>query len=426
MLKKAINKIKNSGLLKLGAFNSLSIVVKIIAGIVSSKALAFFVGPSGLAFVGIFKDFSTMIGNMASLGTQKGLVKYAAKLKSEPSELKVFMDSSRTLLLVISFALGIFLFAFSQPISILLSTNYDFNLIVKISAFIVPISAFNVYFISVLNGLQYTNHIIRINMLLYVINMIAIVIMSYLMGTFGALLALAVFFILQLFSIIVFKPKHLSLDIFSKINLSSKYTKKLMGYTIMTLFSMFLLPAISIWIRGAIIKDVGEEAAGFWEAMRSISNNYLLFASSLVMLFVLPKLSEKETAFREVVTSFFKTILPLFAIGLLLVFILREYIILLFFNREFIPMESLVKWYVLGDFFRIICMVLATNFFARRFVIGFLITDFLLAVVRYSATVILLDRFGLDGCAMAYLVSYVFYFLLLLFVFRKSLFYANA
>ncbi len=423
MLKKIKHIINNNGLLKLGAFNSVSIVIKILASIISSKALAIFVGPSGLAFIGIFKDFSTMAVNMSSLGLQKGLVKYTAELKSQSNELKIFLNTSKILMLTISILVGVVFFALSEPISKLLSPHYDFSFVIEIFALVIPVSVFNLYFISVLNGLQYTSHILRINTLLYILNMIAIVIMSYFMGTKGALLAISIFFILQFISIIVYKPKSVSLNLLSKVDFSRKFTKKLLGYTAMTLFSLFLFPVISIWIRGAIISDVGEEAAGFWEAMKRISDNYLLFASSLVMLFVLPKLSENHHAFKEVISKFFRTILPLFALALFLVFILRYAIITLFFSKEFIPMESLVKWYVLGDFFRIMGMVLAANFYARRNIIGYFITDMFLASIMYISTLFLLKKYGLDGCAMAYLVTYVLYFILLILVFRKKLFH---
>ena len=52
-MRRILKKIVDFNLIKLSFFNSFSLVVKIVAGILSSKALAYFLGPSGLAVLGV-------------------------------------------------------------------------------------------------------------------------------------------------------------------------------------------------------------------------------------------------------------------------------------------------------------------------------------------------------------------------------------
>jgi PST family polysaccharide transporter len=417
------DRITNNGLIKLGFINSISIVIKIIASIISSKALAIFVGPSGLAFIGIFREFINMFANVSSLGLQKGIVKYASELKTKSVKLNKFLSTTMILGLVVSIIFSILLFSFSQTINNYLFPNYDYSFVLKVFALITPITVFNTFYISILNGLGYLKNIIKINILLYVLNMIAVVVLSYYLKILGAMLAISFFSVLQLVSIFILKPKNVPLLLIDKVIFSKKHLNKLLGYTIMTITSLFLFPFISILIRNEIIINISEDAAGFWEAMKRISDNYLLFASSLVLLSVLPKLSENNTNenFKNVVFTFYKSIIPFFAIGLFLIFLLKDFIILLFYSKEFLPTISLVKWYALGDLFRIMGMVLAINFYANRDIKGYILTDIFLAVVMYISTIVLLRTFGLVGGAMAYLLSYVFYFILLVVVYRKKL-----
>ena len=428
MLKNIKNKIVNNSLIKLAFFNSTSIVIKIIASIISTKALALFVGPSGMAFIGIFRDFLSMNVNVASLGLQKGIIKYTAELKTKTLELNKFLSTSMFLVMTMSIVISLVIFFFSETINDYLFPNHDFIFILRILIFIIPVSVFNNFFIAMLNGLGYPNNIIRINISLYIFNMIAIVILSYYLKTFGAFLAISLMYVLQPVSIFLFKPNTVSFLVLKWKNFSKEYLKKIMGYTLMTIFSLVLFPVISILIRKEIIDTIGEDAAGFWEAMKRISSNYLLFASSLVMLSVLPKLSKLNTNqnFKNVVVSFYKSILPLFIVGLFLIYFLRDFIVVLFYSKEFLPVSSLVKWYVIGDFFRIMGMVLAAYFYATRNISGYIFSDMFLAFVMYSSTMFLLSIYGLNGGAIAYFTSYFLYFILLLLMFRKKLFYKTA
>ncbi|WP_100610697.1 oligosaccharide flippase family protein [Confluentibacter lentus] len=425
-MNKIFNHILNNNLIKLGLFNSFSITIKIIASIISSKALAFFLGPPGLAIVGIYKEFFNMTTNMSSLGLQRGIIRYASELKSKPNESKVFINTVNLIGLLASILMAFFLFLFSNFINVNLFPNDDFSLVIKILAFLMPISVFSVFYLSFLNGLGYVNHIVKINISLYILNMIILVILTCFYNTVGALLGISLVYVLQLISIFMFKPNAFSFGTFSLGIFSNNYVRKLMGYTLMTIFSLMLFPFISILIRSEIIDLLGKDAAGFWEAMKRISENYLLFASSLVMLSVLPQLSKSDSDFKNIVLHFYKSILPLFVIGLFFVFVLKDFIMQLFYSKDFLPTTVLFKWYTIGDLFRISGIVLAANFYATRDIKGYIFTDMFLALVMYVSTILLLRSYGLVGGAFAYFVSYFTYFILLIIVFRKKLFTVKA
>jgi PST family polysaccharide transporter len=65
--------------------------MKIGIGLITSKILAIFVGPSGMALVGNFRNFTTSLETVSTLGFQTGIVKYVAESKENKEQLqKIF------------------------------------------------------------------------------------------------------------------------------------------------------------------------------------------------------------------------------------------------------------------------------------------------------------------------------------------------
>ena len=67
-MKKLIDYINKQVLVKITSLQTASVLTKIIAGILISKALAIFVGPVGLALVGNLRNFVSAFQNISILG----------------------------------------------------------------------------------------------------------------------------------------------------------------------------------------------------------------------------------------------------------------------------------------------------------------------------------------------------------------------
>ncbi len=71
MLTRIKNYFKTNMLLKIASYNSVSVFVRLITGFVTSKAMAFFLGPSGMAIVGNLSNFMQSVESLSSLGIKK-------------------------------------------------------------------------------------------------------------------------------------------------------------------------------------------------------------------------------------------------------------------------------------------------------------------------------------------------------------------
>jgi len=130
--------------------------------------------------------------------------------------------------------------------------------------------------------------------------------------------------------------------------------KKMAPYSLMAVFSAVLLPFVAIAIRTHIIENIGYKDAGFWEAMTRISNYYLMFVSSIIALYLLPRFAEIEgaKAVKREIISFYKTIIPFLFGGLVLIYIFKHYIVIgVFCNCSFCELPY-VLWYYFAHFWK--------------------------------------------------------------------------
>ena len=75
-MKRLIKYINNNVLVKVASLNSASVIIRIIAGFLTSKFIALFVGAEGLALIGNLRDFVKSVQSISILGLYNGVVKY--------------------------------------------------------------------------------------------------------------------------------------------------------------------------------------------------------------------------------------------------------------------------------------------------------------------------------------------------------------
>ena len=98
---------------------------------------------------------------------------------------------------------------------------------------------------------------------------------------------------------------------------------------------------------------------------------------------------------------------------MVLVYLLRNYIIELIYPN-FLGMEPLFKWQLLGDFIRLCALVLAYQFLAKKLVKSFVITELISLVLFYVLTKIFIGIYGTEGVVIAHFVRYIIYLIVVI------------
>ncbi|MFK7781000.1 O-antigen translocase [Psychroserpens sp.] len=425
-----IDKIKHfigkNQLIKIASLNSFSVLTRVVSGFITSKLIAIFIGPEGLAFIGNFRDFLKSGQAFTTLGINNGVVKYVAELKSNLKDLSKLVSTAFYLILcsVVIISLGIYIG--SESINDFIFTDQkNYVSIIKLIALSLPFYAFKTLIFSVLNGLSKFKKILSINIIAQILGTITNVLLIWKFNLKGALISILLIEVL-LFIILLISAsgvfKYLKLISFKDLSLDS--LKNLGAFSIMALFSATILPLVTVYIRNYIINEIGESHAGFWVAMQRISNYYLMFVTSLITLYILPIFSQIKTlsAFRIEVKNFYKTIIPIFGLGLIVIYFFRNFIVNLIFSKEFEPVTELFFWQICGDFIKVLSLVISYQFLAKKMVWHYIIVESIAILVIYLSSIYFIDYYGLIGVVKAHFVSYLIHFMILLFVFRKALF----
>lgn len=413
-------------LLKITSFNSVAIGVRIITGLISSKVVAFYLGASGMALMGDLRNFLSSAQSISTLGIYNGIVKYTAQFKNDHRQLGKLLTTSFLLggIATILTALILF-FGASYWNNFLFEDGTDYRFVFQLLAIALPFYALNIFLVAVINGYARYKQIILINAVTNVLGLVITVLLIYQYNIEGALIGIVCIPSLSLLITgLVLVRKSKFLDFFNFANFDPQLIKKLASYTGMTLFSAIITPWIFIAIRQEIINSEGLTEAGYWDAMLRLSDYYLMFVTSILTMYVFPKLSATETrlGFRKEVFSFYKTILPLFGLGLVVVFFAKELLISLVFTEDFQQMKPIFQWQLIGDFFRVAAMVVAYQFLAKNMFWTFIGSQIFSLATIYLSSAYFIHHFGFEGAGMGHALSYFIYLITVLIIFKKSLF----
>ena len=423
---KYLKSIFKSNLLKLTLLNSASVVLRIVVGFITSKFIALFVGPSGMALVANFRNFVSSVQASTLLGFDTGLVKYVAENKNNQQHLKKIIATIFIFAAVLCCIISIVVFVLSNYLNLLIfSSAYNYSIIFKVFAFALPFYVGSLFLLSIINGLGCFKKVLIVNCIGYLIGLAVTVSFIYYLQVLGALLSIFITPSLLFFISFYFIQTELSIVQFVKIHFFDfKIIKQFSSYTTMVLVSSIIGPIILIIIRKNITNQLGSDAAGFWEAITRIASYYMLFITTILSLYFLPKLSAANSK-REtnlLFLNYFKIIMPLFGLGLIVLYFLRFFIIKLLLTNAFLPTEKLFFWQLLGDFFRAASYILAFQFYAKKLAKAFIISEIISLTILYYSSIYFVALFGFKGIVVAHCVTYIFYFTGLLLFFRKEVF----
>ena len=416
MLKKIVKHFKNSILLKIVSLNSLVTGFRLVIAIVIQKLLAEMVGASGIAKIGQLRNLMVILTSTSSLGIFNGVVKYTSELKKEEALLAKFFSTAFVFSIVGTFISAVILFIFSSWISIQLFGSDTFEFIVRIAAFIVPAISLNRIFSGVVNGLSAYKQYAKIELIAYLASSVVLLYGLFNYDINGVLIAIAIAPLVQLLVLLYVFGSVLKTQLKLKgLRLHSPFAKALLTFAAMSFISTVLINYIEIDIRSQITNEISSNQAGYWTAMLFISKNYMVFSTGLFTLYVIPRFAEIYSAhdFKKEVFYIYKTILPLFAIGMTLIYTFRMLIIDVVYPG-FLGMEPLFKWQLSADFVRLLAMVLAHQFLAKKMLISYIITEFVSVILFYVFSKILVESYGIEGIVMAHLYRYIIYFIVVI------------
>ena len=403
------------------SLNAGIIGIRLFISFFIQRMLAEMVGEAGIAKIGSLRNVMEMLGSFTSVGFFSGVVKYVAEYKEDKEQLqKLFSTTFVFSLFGILLTSGVLFFG-ATYFSVTIFGSEDFSYILKLLAVIVPFIGMYRIFNGVVNGLSQYKKLARIDIFSYLLSSVLTVVLLLTHNIDGALIAIAITPALQFCVLLFIFIKVLKEYVqFSRLSFKIPMAKELLAFSLMSFFSTVLLNYVEIDVRVMIQNRINEADAGIWTAMTNISKNYMVFSNAIFTLYVLPKFAGiyTKTDFKSELFNIYKTLLPIFAAGMLLIYFFREYVIMLIYP-DFYGMAPLFKWQLLGDFVRLAAVILGYQFLAKKMVRNFIFTELLSLGLFYIFSYYLTGIYGVEGVVLAHFLRYIIYFVVVFFlVFR--------
>ncbi|WP_391120060.1 O-antigen translocase [Psychrobacillus sp. L3] len=411
--------------LKTSLLSGLSTVIKLLSGLVVNKVVAVYIGPAGIALIGQFQNFLSIITTFGNGAIGSGVTKYVAEFhESDVKRRNDFISASFIITFIFSVIIGALVFIGSSFLSEWILKTTEYSGVFKLLGITLILISFNIILLSIINGIKRIKLFIAINICSSLLSLSVTSLLTIFFGVFGALLSMIIVQSIVLLITLPLVRKKLDLQFKMNIHIEKEILKKLLAFSLMAIVSVLSVSISQIAIRIHLIEKFSLEEAGYWQSVWMISTMYLMVMTTAFSTYYLPKLSElqKKGEIRKEIFSGYKIILPFTLITALMIYFLRDFIIAILFTPEFTEMRTLFAFQLIGDFLKMASWSLAFLMIAKAMTKTFIITEILFSVSFYFIAIVMTENYGLIGVTQAYAINYFIYFITMLIIFKSVVF----
>jgi len=419
-----LHRIMGIDIIKVFSLNALSTFVRMLAGMVSVKVVAVIIGPAGIALLGQLNNFSSILLGMANGGINSGITKYVAEYKDDESKVKGYISNALRITIVCSFVISLILILFCKQLSHLILLSEDYYYVFIVFGITISLFTLNGLVISILNGYKEFKLYVRVSIFGTIAGLLYSILLVFLWGLPGAMINAVTFQSIMFFVTLWMcrKLPWMKREYFVQ-KLNKPNIKQYLGYSLMTLTTLALLPTCQMLLRGYVMSELSPADAGIWEGMNRISNMYLSVITSAFAIYYLPRLSEISNLveLRSEIFRCYKVIVPMLLGISVLIFLLKRIILWVLFTPEFYPMENLFGWQLAGDIFKMCSWLLSYLMVAKAMTSKFVLTEITFNLSYLVLAFLFMKYNGIVGLVQGYLITYILYMIAMCILFRKIL-----
>lgn len=408
-------------LIKTSLMNGIAVAIKMITLLGLNKVLAVYVGPSGYAAVGQFQNAIQMLTMFASGAINTGVTKYTAEIGDDAARLHILWRTAGTLISIGSVVVSLIIFVFATKLSVWAFGVDEYSGVFVIFAATLILFNLNALLLAVLNGKKDIKRYVIANIGGSVFSLVVTGLMAAFFGLYGALAAFAIYQSLSFLVTFMLcrKTPWFSINYFFGA-IDKTTVVNLSKFTLMALTAAICMPVTNILIRQHLASSLGLESAGYWEAMWRLSSAYLLFVTTTLGVYYLPRLSELRYAdeLKAEISRGYRLLIPATIIVAVCIYLLRDVIISILFTQNFSTMRDLFGWQMVGDTLKIGSWILAYLILGKAMYKTYMFTEVAAAVSFVLLSKYFVALYGLQGVSIAYAVNYAMYWAIMIFCTR--------
>lgn len=407
-----------------GLYSAIGTAARLLAGLVIVKLVAWAAGPDGVGKLGQFMSLMSLLAVLAGGGISAAIVKYVAEYRDDPERLARLLRAALGYALCAALLMGAAALLFSRQLALWLLDDARYESLLRVLAFAQVGIALSNYLLAVINGFMDVRRLVFIQVVGSALSILLAAWLSWQQGLYGALLALVLG---QLLWLAIGLPAWWRSPDFRPGMLRAGFDRdmivRLATFSLMTLSSALCAPLVNIAVRDHLAAQFGWSQVGYWQAVTRVSDAYLLFLTTAINVYYLPKLAavrEREELKRELAQAW-RQLLPAAATLALLVYVAREWVTRALFTADFAAANALYGPQLIGDVIKIGSFVLSYLMLAKAMTGLFVLSEFVFAGTYLALVFVFTRWYGLPGAVYAFAVNYLLYLVFNLLVARRYL-----
>ncbi|HKT29817.1 O-antigen translocase [Dyella sp.] len=411
-------------IVRAGFYSSIATAARLLTGLVVIKLVAWLAGPEGVGKLGQFMSLMSLLAVLAGGGISAGIVKYVAEYRHDAQKLSRLLAAALWYALIASCLMGCAALLLSRQLSLWLLGDVRYENLIRLLAIAQLGIALANYILAVINGFMDVRRLAFIQVLGSALSVAMAVGLSHWLHLYGVLLAMVVG---QLLLLLVGLPVWRRSPYFQRSMLRMHFDRemsaKLAAFSVMTLTSALLPPLINIAVRNHLALQFGWDQVGYWQAVSKVSDAYLLFLTTAINIYYLPKLASthERASLAAELRNAYRILLPAVILLAALVYVLRGWVTRILFSADFSAANALYGPQLLGDVLKIASFMLSYLMLAKAMTRLFVISECVFALSYLALVYVFTASFGLIGAMYAFAVNYLFYLVFNVVVARRYL-----
>jgi PST family polysaccharide transporter len=191
------------------------------------------------------------------------------------------------------------------------------------------------------------------------------------------------------------------------------YARSFYAFAGVTVTTSLYQSGVMLVLRSSIVQQQGLSAAGIFDSAWTLSMTYVTLVTTAFSTYFMPTLSASASADqrRELVQRMFRFVTLVATPLILAVIVFKPFVIQLLFAEEFLPALLLMRWMLIGDYFKLSSWVLGYPMLATADLKLFFWSDLFVYTALLAGSSVSLHYFqSTEGVAITFLGMYVAYF----------------
>lgn len=389
----------------------------IVIGLVRTKFITLLIGPAGIGLLGVFNAILLAGSVLAGLGIATSGVTELAAVSEDRKAANRVRAAIWSLTWLLAAGGGILLWVFRHPVAEFAAGGQEHAAAVGWLGIGVALSVVAASQSAVFQGFRQIENLARVKFYGALVAAVLGVAAVYFIPYFGIVVALIA---TPLGLVLVALLYHRRLperskaggSLFSTVPEWRALTR--LGFAVM-LWTL-IGSAAQLVVRAIIVRDMGLEAAGLFQASWMISANYQVLILAAMSSDYLPRLSllaSNREATNRLVNQQLHVAILLAAPMLAGMIATAPLVLTILYSSDFTGASQLLRWQLAGDALKISGWALGLVLMARKDMLWFLLGETCFALVYILSLPLLLPTIGLEAAGIGYFAGYALYNLLI-------------